>query len=74
MRRSEKPDAPLVPPDKRTFAGTPRLYNKYIGHDDNRDFYMSNMAETTNMNRVMFRRVVSRRSSTTTTRPARPAR
>ncbi|MGO9893060.1 MAG: M14 metallopeptidase family protein [Bryobacteraceae bacterium] len=55
MRRSEKPDAPLVPPDKRTFAGTPRLYNKYIGHDDNRDFYMSNMAETTNMNRVMFR-------------------
>ena len=32
----------------------PRLYNKYVGHDDNRDFYMSNMPETTNMNRVMF--------------------
>jgi hypothetical protein len=56
MRRSEKPGAPLVvPPNKRTFANTPRLYNKYIGHDDNRDFYMSNMPETTNMNRVMFR-------------------
>ena len=29
----------------------PRVYNKYVGHDDNRDFYMSNMKETTNMNR-----------------------
>ncbi|MBS1859387.1 MAG: peptidase [Acidobacteria bacterium] len=41
-------------PLKRTMAGLPRLYAKYIGHDDNRDFYMSNMKETTNMNRVMF--------------------
>jgi hypothetical protein len=41
-------------PLKRTLAGLPRLYNKYIGHDDNRDFYMSNMPETTNMNRQMF--------------------
>ena len=73
MRRSEKPDAPLVPPDKRTFANTPRLYNKYIGHDDNRDFYMSNMPETTNMNRVMFASGI-RRSCTTITRPVRPAR
>jgi len=32
----------------------PRLYAKYIGHDDNRDFYMSNMPETTNMNKAMF--------------------
>ena len=32
----------------------PRLYPKYIGHDDNRDFYMSNMPETTNMNRVLY--------------------
>ena len=32
----------------------PRLYAKYIGHDDNRDFYMSNMKETTNMNRQLF--------------------
>jgi hypothetical protein len=32
----------------------PKLYHKYIGHDDNRDFYMSAMPETTNMNRIMF--------------------
>ena len=32
----------------------PRLYNKYVGHDDNRDFYMSTMPETTNMNRLMY--------------------
>ncbi|HEY7055347.1 MAG TPA: M14 family metallopeptidase, partial [Vicinamibacterales bacterium] len=42
-------------PAKRSLAALPRLYNKYAGHDDNRDFYMSNLAETTNMNRVMYR-------------------
>jgi len=41
-------------PLKRSLAGLPTLYNKYIGHDDNRDFYMSNMPETTNMNRQLF--------------------
>lgn len=41
-------------PLKRTLNGLPRLYAKYIGHDDNRDFYMSNMPETTNMNRQFF--------------------
>ena len=30
-------------PLKRSLAGLPRLYNQYIGHDDNRDFYISNM-------------------------------
>src|ERR1700692_2519591 len=39
---------------KRSLQGLPKLYNKYIGHDDNRDFYMSAMPETTNMNRIMF--------------------
>jgi hypothetical protein len=39
---------------KRSLQGLPKLYNKYIGHDDNRDFYLSAMPETTNMNRVMF--------------------
>jgi hypothetical protein len=33
----------------------PVLYNKYAGHDDNRDFYMAALAESTNINRVMYR-------------------
>jgi hypothetical protein len=41
-------------PMRRRMDDLPRLYNKYIGHDDNRDSYMSTMPETTNMNRVMF--------------------
>jgi hypothetical protein len=41
-------------PLKRSLSNLPRLYNKYIGHDDNRDFYTSNMPETTNMNRQLF--------------------
>ncbi len=41
-------------PLKRSLNGLPRLYAKYVGHDDNRDFYMSNMPETTNMNRQLF--------------------
>jgi len=40
---------------KRSTNGIPRLYQKYIGHDDNRDFYMMNMSESTNANRVMYR-------------------
>src|SRR6202050_5242165 len=41
-------------PSKRSSAGLPKVYNKYSGHDDNRDSYMSNMPETTNINRQMF--------------------
>ncbi|HYT75479.1 MAG TPA: M14 metallopeptidase family protein, partial [Vicinamibacterales bacterium] len=41
-------------PQQRSTNGVPRLYNKYAGHDDNRDFYMSNLSETTNMTRIMF--------------------
>ena len=45
--------------DKRVLdgpgEGTPRLWQKYIGHDNNRDFYMNNMPETTNISRVLFR-------------------
>ena len=32
----------------------PRLYQKYIGHDNNRDFYMSNQAETQNINHQLY--------------------
>ena len=42
-------------PTRRTLSGIPRLYNKYAGHDDNRDFYMSALAETDAINNVLFR-------------------
>jgi hypothetical protein len=42
-------------PQKRSTGGLPRLYQKYIGHDNNRDFYMMNMSESTNANKVMYR-------------------
>ncbi len=32
----------------------PRLYQKYIGHDNNRDFYMMNMKESTNISRQQY--------------------
>jgi hypothetical protein len=41
-------------PMKRSYAGLPRLYQKYVGHDNNRDFYANTQAETKNMNRVLY--------------------
>ena len=41
-------------PMKRSTNGLPRLYQKYVGHDNNRDFYMSNQPETEAINRVFF--------------------
>ena len=42
-------------PKKRLTTNLPRLYQKYIGHDNNRDFYMANMSESANANRMMYR-------------------
>jgi hypothetical protein len=41
-------------PKRRTYATIPRLYQKYIGHDNNRDFYAVTQAETRNMCRVLY--------------------
>jgi hypothetical protein len=46
MRRSD--------PKTRSMAGLPYLYQKYCGHDNNRDFYANNMSETRNINRVLY--------------------
>jgi hypothetical protein len=40
------------PQQRRTCS--PRLYEKYAGHDNNRDFYMSNTKESQNMNKFMY--------------------
>lgn len=32
----------------------PRLYQKYVGHDNNRDFFMFNMKEAQNLAKVMY--------------------
>src|SRR3954452_13457713 len=41
-------------PELRSFANLPRLYQKYIGHDDNRDFFASTQAETENISRALY--------------------
>jgi hypothetical protein len=41
-------------PAQRTMSGLPRLYQKYIGHDNNREFFTSTQAETENINRVLY--------------------
>ncbi|MFC1791733.1 M14 metallopeptidase family protein, partial [Gemmatimonadota bacterium] len=42
-------------PEDRSTGGLPVLYHKYAGHDNNRDFYMGNLSETTNMLRIQYR-------------------
>jgi zinc carboxypeptidase len=40
-------------PTKRN-TSIPRLYQKYIGHDNNRDFYLSAQPETQNINHQLY--------------------
>ncbi|MCE9602498.1 MAG: peptidase [Gemmatimonadetes bacterium] len=40
-------------PKKRNM-NIPRLYQKYVGHDNNRDFYLASQPESENMNRVLY--------------------
>ena len=42
-------------PTERSTAGIPRLYQKYVGHDNNRDFYAMNQPESVNINRILYR-------------------
>ncbi|NDA63629.1 MAG: peptidase [Chitinophagia bacterium] len=46
MRKEEK--------EKRSTENLPRLYEKYAGHDNNRDFYMLNLKETQNMCKQLY--------------------
>ena len=42
-------------PTKRTTQWVPRLWQKYAGGNNNRDFYMSTQSETTAMNNILYR-------------------
>jgi hypothetical protein len=41
-------------PEERSTGGVPRLYHKYVGHDNNRDSYLVSQPETENMARVLY--------------------
>ena len=41
-------------PTARSLNDLPKLYQKYIGHDNNRDFFGSTQAETENISRVLY--------------------
>lgn len=43
-----------TPDPKKRATNIPRLYEKYVGHDNNRDFYMMNMKESQNISRQLF--------------------
>lgn len=41
-------------PEKRSLNNLPRLYEKYAGHDNNRDFFMTHLKESQNIARQLF--------------------
>ncbi len=41
-------------PEERSTGGVPRLYHKYVGHDNNRDSYLVSQPETENMARILY--------------------
>jgi hypothetical protein len=41
-------------PEKRSQSGLPVLYQKYIGHDNNRDFVMVTQPESEAMSRILY--------------------
>ncbi|RYD94052.1 MAG: peptidase, partial [Sphingobacteriales bacterium] len=41
-------------PKARSYRNLPQPYQKYVGHDNNRDFYMLNMKESQNMSRQLY--------------------
>ena len=41
-------------PQKRSLSNLPSLYEKYAGHDNNRDFFMFNLKESQNIGRQLF--------------------
>jgi hypothetical protein len=41
-------------PARRSMSGVPVLYQKYIGHDNNRDFYMNTQPETKAISRQLY--------------------
>ncbi len=45
----------VADPDGRGSMSIPVLYQRYIGHDNNRDFYACNQVEAQNVNRVFYR-------------------
>lgn len=41
-------------PEKRSLNNLPKLYEKYAGHDNNRDFFMLHLKESQNIARQLF--------------------
>ena len=53
-RPDPKTRVSLVPLAEGPQDTPPRLFHKYIGHENNRDFFMNNMRETANINRQLY--------------------